>query len=421
MSAKRSERRPASPDHQPLTQALPEAHQLSSVPLPAELVDDIEQSASVETFLRAHFSSEHTAYNPMSPRVLLQKAGMLPRALLCPKDGGCTPTSTMRWVFERVAILHWLPRYSLKLFLTDLRTGVTVGVVLIPQGMAYAMLAELPAIYGLYAALAPLPIYAAFCSSRHMSIGPFALVSLLVADSVADAGYVPEQPEYVPAVMLLSLMIGLLHCAMSALNLGVLVRFISDSVLAGFTSASAVLIASSQLKHLFGMAIPRSHLPEKVHYILTHANEVNPAALATGLLGIAFLVGSKEVQKRWCPSISVPEQLLLLVVATLVSWAAGLEPRPDDPTQLISLPVVGEVPAGLPHPNLPPISFQMVQSLVQPALVVGLFSFILSMSIVRAVLRHARSSSLAMHLLLSGRRRRCPPSPSPGTYVRAQV
>ena len=127
-----------------------------------------------------------------------------------------------RLAHRRIPALSWLPEYSLSLLYADVMAGITVGVVLIPQGMAYAMLAELPPIYGLYSSLLPLPIYAALCTSRHMSIGPFALVSLLVAESVSEV--VPTAHEgYVGAVMLLSLMIGLLHCLMAALNLGVIV------------------------------------------------------------------------------------------------------------------------------------------------------------------------------------------------------
>ena len=141
---------------------------------------------------------------------------------------------------RRLPILRFLRNYTSDTFRRDLNAGITVGVVVIPQGIAYAMLAELPPVYGLYAALVPLPVYAMLGSSPHISIGPFALVSLLVADSVSEV-VSPDAPEYIGAVMLLSLMIGLLHCLMAALNLGVIVRFISDSVLAGFTSAAAIL------------------------------------------------------------------------------------------------------------------------------------------------------------------------------------
>ena len=124
-----------------------------------------------------------------------------------PEEAGlrkCSATVSMR---QRIPMLRWVQEYTFELLRADLTAGITVGVVLIPQGMAYAMLAELPAIYGLYASLIPLPIYAAMCSSRHMSIGPFALVSLLVADTVAAAGYEPEHEEYIPAVRTLSLMV----------------------------------------------------------------------------------------------------------------------------------------------------------------------------------------------------------------------
>ena len=302
----------------------------------------------------------------------------------------CTRKALHDATFRRVPVLTWLRSYSLPLLRADLLAGITVGVVLVPQGVAYAMLAELPPIYGLYSSLLPLPIYAAMCTSRHMSIGPFALVSLLVADSVSEV-VSPDNEGYIGAVMLLSLMIGLLHCLMAALNLGIIVRFISDSVLAGFTSAAAILISASQLKHLFGMHIPRAPLLETLYYIATHLTDVNPLAVFVGIAGVVLLALFKLLNTKLCQRVAVPEQLLLLTLATFLTWALGLadeesaidgEP-PDGGLKPFSLPVVGHVPAGLPQLVPPPMSVDLLVAMMQPAVVVGLFSFILSMSIVR--------------------------------------
>ena len=218
---------------------------LKSVTKAASFVSDLRVSSARHASMPAY-----SFVHPAGHRLCLTGGCHLPTQH---PRGNCSAHSLARACTARVPMLQWLPHYSYSLLRADLAAGLTVGVVIIPQGMAYAMLAELPAIYGLYSSLVPLPIYAMMCSSRHMSVGPFALVSLLVADSVIEAGYEPEHVAYIPAVMLLSLMIGILHCTMAWLHLGVIVRLISDSVLAGFTSAAAVLISASQLKHLFGM------------------------------------------------------------------------------------------------------------------------------------------------------------------------
>ena len=178
--------------------------------------------------------------------------------------------------------------------------------------------------------------------------------------------------------MLLSLLIGIVHCLMAAFNLGILAHFISDSVLAGFTSAAAVLICASQAKHLLGMHIPRGSLLAAGRHVAAHVSEVNLAALAIGVLGVGLLVGAKRLNRRLCPSVAVPEQLLLLVLATLGSSVFRLEDA--------GVAVVGEVPAGLPTPRgdlLGQWTGAMLVQLVRPALVVGLFSFLLSISIGR--------------------------------------
>lgn len=218
------------------------AIELAHVPLPDELMDASHADTDpTEAGLRAvseppPFAASETMAALLSGRRTEASSSASTRRY-CSVPAGCTGPAVLAAVHRRVPILLWLPEYSWGLLRADLLAGLTVGVVLIPQGVAYAMLAELPPIYGLYSSLLPLPIYACMCTSRHMSIGPFALVSLLVADSVSEV-VAPDAEGYTEAVMLLSLMIGILHCLMAALNLGVIVRFISDSV------SSAALLRS---------------------------------------------------------------------------------------------------------------------------------------------------------------------------------
>lgn len=348
--------------------------ELASVPLPKEL-DEKSEVVATEASLAEQFGR-----SPLLPGRVRQSGStfdMLRRRTA--RVGSAKPVeepiSSEKSVLQSVrelplwqppAAFKWLPKYTLELLRADVVAGLTVGVVLIPQGVAYAMLAELPPIYGLYASLLPLPVYAMLCSSRHMSIGPFALVSLLVADSVS-AVVPPEQTEaYISAVMLLSLMIGLLHILMAALNMGIIIRCISDSVLSGFTSAAAILISTSQLKHLLGIHIPRGSLPPTLLYVFQHLSDVNLAAVGMGAGGVVLLHYSKAWNKKYCPKIPIPEQLILLVLATFVSGLFALDEAP------CALKVVGDVTSGLPAFRPPAFSLDLVVSMLQPALVVGL-------------------------------------------------
>ena len=173
-----------------------------------------------------------------------------------------------------VPILQWLPDYSKEDLKGDLPAGLTVGVMLIPQGMAYAMLAGLPPVYGLYAATLPLLLYAIFGTSRQLAVGPVAMVSLLVATGVGALAD-PGSTAFVQYAILLAFMVGLIQFLMGVFRLGFLVNFLSHPVISGFTSAAALIIGLSQLKHLLGFDIPRSHLiHEIIGNALAHITEV---------------------------------------------------------------------------------------------------------------------------------------------------
>ena len=168
-----------------------------------------------------------------------------------------------------IPILDWLPSYQSQYLKGDLSAGLTVGVMLIPQGMAYAMIAGLPPIYGLYASTIPLLIYAIFGTSRQLAVGPVAMVSLLTAAGIgalAEGG----TDTYISLAITLALFVGLIQFLLGFFRLGFLVNFLSHPVISGFTSAAALIIGLSQLKHLLGVDIERSH---HVHEILISAVE----------------------------------------------------------------------------------------------------------------------------------------------------
>ncbi len=266
-------------------------------------------------------------------------------------------------------LLSQLSDYGREQLRGDLSAGLTVGVMLIPQGMAYALIAGLSPIYGLYASLVPLVVYAVFGTSRQLAVGPVAMVSLLVAAAVAPIAEGSPQ-LYVGLAVLLSLMVGLLQFGLGVARFGFLVNFLSHPVLSGFTSAAALIIGLSQLKHLLGIDLPRSNF---IHEILWTAagrlGEVHPLTLLLGLGSIALLVGL-----RWWRR-SLPGALVAVGLTTVVVWALGLDEQ--------GVAIVGSVPGGLPPLSTPPLEWAYVRDLAPSALAIGLVGFMESIAVAK--------------------------------------
>lgn len=267
--------------------------------------------------------------------------------------------------------LKWLPKYRAADLKGDLAAGLTVGVMLIPQGMAYAMIAGLPPIYGLYASTVPLVIYAFLGTSRQLAVGPVAMVSLLTAagiGTIATAG----TEAYIALAIILALLVGLIQFLLGALRLGFLVNFLSHPVISGFTSAAALIIGLSQLKHLLGIDIPRSH---HIHEIIGHAfsqfESINWVTVVLGLGGIVLIKGAKRINQ------SLPGPLLAVVFGILMVWAFGLTEQ--------GVKIVGEVPSGLPSLVMPEFNLEMLQTLMPIALAIALVSFMESIAVAKAI------------------------------------
>lgn len=268
-------------------------------------------------------------------------------------------------------ILDWIPQYNQDQLKGDLAAGLTVGVMLIPQGMAYAMLAGLPPIYGLYASTLPLFLYALLGTSRQLAVGPVAMVSLLTASSVSLLAETGTE-TYIALAISLALIVGLIQFFLGVFRLGFLVNFLSHPVISGFTSAAALIIGISQLKHLLGVQIGRSH---HIHEILLEAldklGSVNLPTLLIGLGGIGLILIVKKVNR------SIPGPLLAVVFGILVSWGFGLTES--------GVKIVGEVPKGLPAFSLPGFSIDTVGTLLPIALTISLVSFMESIAVAKAV------------------------------------
>lgn len=274
---------------------------------------------------------------------------------------------------DALPILDQLADYSSDALKSDLSAGITVGVMLIPQGMAYALIAGLPPIYGLYASLIPLVGYALFGTSRQLAVGPVALVSLLVAASVAPMAE-GDPNRYIMLTLTLTIMVGVLQFVMGLLRFGFLVNFLSHPVLSGFTSAAALVIGLSQLKHLLGVDIERSNY---IHEILWGAVQqwevIHWPTVALGLVGIAILVGLR----RW--SRAIPGALVVVVLGTGAVWLLG--------GAQTGVSIVGDVPSGLPGFVIPAFSWSDVQALVPGALTIGLVGFMESIAVAKVYAR----------------------------------
>lgn len=246
-------------------------------------------------------------------------------------------------------------------FQKDLWAGLTVAMLLVPQSMAYAVLAGLPARYGLYAALVPTLVGGLFGSCHQLSPGPVALTSLLVFTILNQANLAPRfSDDYVQLALLLAFLAGIIRLLIGAFKLTQVVNFISHPVVSGFTNAGALIIAISQVPKLLGLPIHRngSFLAETWH-VAGNLAQAQPVTLLMGGGGLAAMV----LVRRWRPAW--PGVLLVMMAATVLSWSIGLESRWHSP-------VVGFIPRGLPPLTVPPWRWDYVQALGPGALLLAI-------------------------------------------------
>lgn len=284
--------------------------------------------------------------------------------------------------------LGWLVHYHRADLVGDVMAGIIVAIMLVPQGMAYAMLAGLPPQVGLYASIGPLIIYGLLGTSRTLAVGPVAIVSLLVITGVSPLAE-PGSVAYVQLALTLALLVGLIQAAMGLVRLGFLVNFLSHPVISGFTSAAAIVIGFSQLKHLLGVSIPQTEqFYELLLYAVQRLGESNPVTLGIGLgsIGILFYFkyGLGKQLRRWGVSerLAVPltrsAPLMVVLLGTGLVWALQLH-------KLAQVKIVGEVPAGLPALTLPTFDLQMWQLLLPTALAISFVGYMESVSVAKSL------------------------------------
>ncbi len=278
-------------------------------------------------------------------------------------------------MYRLFPFLRWLPELRQgEVLRADIIAGVTVAMVLVPQAMAYAELAGLPAVYGLYAAFLPPAIAALFGSSRHLATGTVATAALISAAAVQSVASVGSE-AYVAYSLLLAVMVGVLRLALGALRLGVLANLLSTPVVVGFTNAAALIIATSQLYKIFGVEVQQGdwHLETVFRVALVAVEHPHAATLAMALLAGSVLVLLQIYRPR------LPSVLLAAILTSLVAWVTEYDGV-----------VVGVIPRGLPHIVVPPLDWDIALQLVPGALTLVLIGLMEVMAIAKTIAIHTK-------------------------------
>ncbi|MGF1474845.1 MAG: SulP family inorganic anion transporter, partial [Geminicoccaceae bacterium] len=283
-------------------------------------------------------------------------------------------------------ILTWAPRYSRHELTSDLIAAVIVTIMLIPQSLAYALLAGLPPEMGLYASILPLLAYALFGTSRTLAVGPVAVVSLMTAAAVGNLA-LPGSSEYAMAAITLAFMSGLMLVAMGLLRLGFLANFLSHPVISGFITASGIIIATSQLEGILGIDASGHNLVELAASMVAHLDSANGLTMAIGVAATGFLYWVRGPLKGMLTAWRLNSRLADLIVkagpvaavaaTTFVTWLFGLADR--------GVAVVGDVPRGLPPATLPSFDTELWLALLGSALLISVIGFVESVSVAQTL------------------------------------
>lgn len=290
------------------------------------------------------------------------------------------------WVRSAAPILDWGAAYSREMLSDDLLAALIVTIMLIPQSLAYALLAGLPPEVGLYASILPLVAYAVFGTSRALAVGPVAVVSLMTASAVSKVA-AAGSGDYLTAAVLLAFVSGLMLVGMGILRLGLLANFLSHSVISGFITASGLLIAASQLKHILGIKAEGETLLQLGGDLWRHMPQANPITLAIGLGATAFLFWSRRwlkpllLARGWVKSRAEAATRAAPVCAvlgtTLLTWGLGLVD--------MGVKIVGTIPQGLPPLTLPSFDPALWRQLAGSALLISVVGFVESVSVAQTL------------------------------------
>lgn len=278
--------------------------------------------------------------------------------------------------------LSWLKNYSRVQFGQDATAAFIVTMLLIPQSLAYAMLAGVPPEVGLYSSILPLVLYAVFGTSTSLSVGPVAVASLMTATSLAA---IAEQgsASYLTGAITLALLSGVMLVIMGVMKLGMVTNLLSHSVISGFISASGIIIALSQLKHIFGIQAHGDNVVTQILSMLESIGDFKPVTFVVGVSVVLFLLLARRYAKRFFLMLKVSEASAasLAKTAPIIGVLSSLGIVYAFDLQAHGVAITGTIPAGLPHLSLSLPSLELVKSLALPALMISIIGYVESISV----------------------------------------
>jgi len=270
-----------------------------------------------------------------------------------------------------IPILKWLLKYKKKNFYFDFVAGINVGILLIPQGMAYALIAGLPPIYGLYAALTPQIVYAILGTSRQLAVGPVAIDSLIVASGLGIIS-ISSPEQYILMAISLAFIVGSFQIIMALFRFSFITNFLSKPIINGFVSALAIIIGFGQLKYLLGISLSQTSLIQNILIdIYNNINQINLPTLYLGLSSILIILFVKKYKPKF------PIYFIILILGTFISYIFNLNKTGID--------VVGNIPKGLPEFKIPLLNYDIIIDLFTIGITLAILGYIHAISIAKKI------------------------------------
>uniref|UniRef100_A0A8C6XUZ3 Solute carrier family 26 member 5 n=1 Tax=Naja naja TaxID=35670 RepID=A0A8C6XUZ3_NAJNA len=308
----------------------------------------------------------------------------------------CSSKKAQSALYGFFPILTWLPQYPVKEYLMgDLISGISTGVMQLPQGLAYASLAAVPPVFGLYSSFYPVFLYTFFGTSRHISIGTFAVISLMIGGvAVRQApdeyfevtgtnstnGTDARDAMRVKVAVAVTLLSGIIQLCLGLLRFGFVAIYLTEPLVRGFTTAAAVHVFTSQLKYLLGINIKRFSGPLSVLYslvaVFSNITKTNTATLVVGLICIVLLLSGKEINDRFKKKLVVPIPLEIIVVVISTGVSAGM-----NLSKTYDVDIVGNIPSGLIPPQIPDVS--LIADVFVDAIAIALVGFSMTISMAK--------------------------------------
>ncbi|KAM3915502.1 solute carrier family 26 member 6-like [Leptodactylus fuscus] len=308
----------------------------------------------------------------------------------------CSRSAAKALLFQFFPIIHWLPHYPVKEWLLgDIVSGISVGILQLPQGLAYALLAGVPPVFGLYSSFFPVFVYSFFGTSRHVSVGSFAVVSIMIG-SVTES-LVPNDNFILPGnetiidtvardkarvelVSSITLLVGLFQLILGLVQFGFVVTYLSEPLVRGYTTAATIHVTVSQLKHILGLPLSERSQPLSLIYslisLLRRIHKTNIGTLVVSLIALVFLFAIKEVNQRFNSKLCmpIPIELVVLIISTAISYGVNLHRN-------YGVGIVGDIPTGLVAPTVPNAEF--FASVAGNAFAIAVVGYAITMSLAK--------------------------------------